>query len=41
MGDSHGDASLLKESLEVVQRTAAVILGALSPEDAQTKKAVQ
>jgi antirestriction protein ArdC len=37
----HGDANLLKESLEVVQRTAAVILGALSPEDAQNGKAVQ
>ena len=30
----HGDANLLKESLEVVQRTAAVILGAISPRDA-------
>jgi antirestriction protein ArdC len=28
----HGDANLLKESLEVVQRTANVILGAISPE---------
>ena len=37
----HGDANLLKESLEVVQRTANVILGAISPEDAQTGKAVQ
>ena len=37
----HGDANLLKESLEVVQRTASVILGALSPEDAQNGKAVQ
>jgi antirestriction protein ArdC len=37
----HGDASLLKESLEIVQRTASVILGALSPEDAQNGKAVQ
>ena len=32
---------LLAESLEVVQRTSAVILGALSPEDAQNGKAVQ
>src|SRR5947208_5307447 len=30
----HGDANLLKESLEVVQRTSAVILGAISPKDA-------
>jgi hypothetical protein len=37
----HGDANLLKESLEVVQRTASVILGVLSPEDAQNGKAVQ
>ena len=37
----HGDANLLKESLEVVQRTASVILGALSPEGAQDGKAVQ
>ena len=28
----HGDAQLLQESLEIVQRTAAVILGAISPE---------
>ena len=33
--------NLLAESLEVVQRTSAVILGALSPEDAQNGKAVQ
>lgn len=33
--------NLLAESLEVVQRTSSVILGALSPEDAQTGKAVQ
>ena len=33
--------NLLAESLEVVQRTSAVILGALSPEDAQDGKAVQ
>lgn len=37
----HGDANLLKESLEIVQRTASVILGVLSPEDAQNGKAVQ
>jgi hypothetical protein len=37
----HGDANLLKESLEIVQRTASVILGALSPEGAQNVKAVQ
>lgn len=30
----HGDAKLLQESLEIVQQTAAVILGALSPEEA-------
>jgi antirestriction protein ArdC len=30
----HGDAKLLAESLEIVQKTAAVILGALSPEEA-------
>ena len=33
--------NLLAESLEVVQRTSAIILGALSPEDAQDGKAVQ
>ena len=33
--------NLLAESLEVVQRTSSVILGALSPEDAQNGKAVQ
>src|SRR5262249_58416214 len=31
----HGNAALLQESLEVVQRTAAVILGALAPEQAE------
>ncbi|HTT21006.1 MAG TPA: hypothetical protein VMG82_18875, partial [Candidatus Sulfotelmatobacter sp.] len=30
----NGDAKLLAESLEVVQRTAAVILGAISPRPA-------
>jgi hypothetical protein len=29
----HGDAKLLHESLEVVQRTASIILGAISPRD--------
>jgi hypothetical protein len=29
----NGDASLLRESLEAVQRTAAIILGAIGPED--------
>jgi len=28
----HGDASLLRESLEAVQQTAAVILGGIAPE---------
>ena len=28
----HGNAALLQESLEIEQRTAAVILGALAPE---------
>lgn len=37
----HGNAALLQESLEVVQTTAAVILGAISPQDARTEKAVQ
>ena len=36
-----GNLNLLAESLEVVQRTSAVILGALSPEDEQDGKAVQ
>ena len=31
----HGNAALLQESLEVVQRTAAVILGAIAPEVAE------
>ena len=30
----HGDASLLRESLEAVQQTAAVILGGIVPEPA-------
>jgi hypothetical protein len=29
----HGDAKLLQESLEVVQRTAAVLLGGIAPEE--------
>lgn len=36
-----GNLNLLAESLEIVQRISAVILGALSPEDVQTAKAVQ
>src|SRR5438105_10438091 len=35
----HGNAKLLQESLEVVQRTAAVILGAIGPEPVQAEKA--
>ena len=35
----HGDAKLLAESLEIVQRTAAVILGALSPEETPASSA--
>ncbi len=35
----HGDAKLLAESLEVVQRTAAIILGAISPKDAEITRA--
>lgn len=34
----HGNAKLLQESLEIVQRTAAVILGAISPEVRQAEK---
>jgi DNA transposition AAA+ family ATPase len=30
----HGDATLLRESLEAVQQTAAVILGGIAPEPA-------
>jgi antirestriction protein ArdC len=36
----HGDANLLKESLEVVQRTSTVILGAISPKDAVSTPAM-
>jgi hypothetical protein len=32
----HGDANLLRESLEAVQQTAAVILGAIAPKPEQT-----
>ncbi len=35
----NGDAKLLAESLEVVQRTAAVILGAISPRPATSEEA--
>jgi antirestriction protein ArdC len=35
----HGDAKLLQESLEIVQQTAAVILGALSPKEAPRQAA--
>lgn len=31
----HGNAKLLQESLEVVQRTSALILGAIAPEVAE------
>ncbi len=37
----HGDANLLKESLEVVQRTSTVILGAISPKDAVSTRATE
>jgi hypothetical protein len=37
----HGNAKLLQESLEIVQRTAAVILGAISPEVRQAEKPEQ
>jgi hypothetical protein len=37
----YGDSRLLLESLEVVHRTAAVILGAISPEDGATPKSAQ
>ena len=36
----HGDANLLKESLEVVQRTSTVILGAISPKEAVSTPAM-
>jgi DNA transposition AAA+ family ATPase len=35
----NGDAKLLAESLEVVQRTAAVILGAISPRPTTSEEA--
>src|SRR5579872_3510192 len=34
----HGNAELLQESLEVVQRTSAVILGAIAPEPAKQEE---
>src|SRR5215469_10100513 len=34
----HGDANLLRESLEAVQQTAAVILGAVAPKPEQTQE---
>ena len=36
----HGDANLLRESLEAVQQTAAVILGAISSEEAGSEPAI-
>jgi hypothetical protein len=36
----HGYASLLKESLEVVQRTSTVIIGAINPKDAGSTTAI-
>lgn len=35
----HGDAKLLLESLDIVQRTATIILGAISPEVAEAAAA--
>jgi hypothetical protein len=35
----HGDAKLLQESLEIVQRTSAAILGAIGPRDASEQAA--
>ena len=34
----HGDANLLRESLEAVQQTAAVILGAVTPKPEVTQE---
>ena len=34
----HGDANLLRESLEAVQQTAAVILGAITPTPEDTQE---
>jgi hypothetical protein len=34
----HGDANLLRESLEAVQQTAAVILGAITPKPEETQE---
>ena len=36
----HGDANLLRESLEAVQQTATTILGAVSPEDSGSGAAI-
>ena len=36
----HGDANLLRESLEAVQQTATIILGALSPEDSGSRAGI-
>lgn len=36
----HGDANLLKQSLEVLHRTSTVILGAISPKDAGSTSAI-
>src|SRR6266576_2218626 len=33
----HGDANLLRESLEAVQQTAAVILGAITPKPEEAR----
>jgi len=35
----HGDANLLRESLEAVQQTAAVIIGAITPKPEETESA--
>src|SRR5690348_16317644 len=34
----HGDANLLRESLEAVQQTAAVVLGAIAPKPETTQE---
>jgi hypothetical protein len=34
----HGDGNVLRESLEAVQQTAAVILGAITPKPEQTQE---
>jgi hypothetical protein len=35
----HGDANLLRETLEAVQQTAAMILGGIAPEVAEAATA--